>query len=107
MTMGYKGERERRKERERREEKVEGTGREEWFLLPDAKAVMKTDAGEMKVVRSFGGRIIEKPLHIGFITMEPKTLFIPQYLDSSLILFVRTGMSNFHLYFYYYIDCSH
>ncbi|XWS71325.1 hypothetical protein CRYUN_Cryun03dG0128500 [Craigia yunnanensis] len=91
VTMGYKGDTERRKERERREEKGEGAGREEWFLLPDAKPVMKTDAGEMRVVRSLRGRVIEKPLHIGFITMEPKTLFIPQYLDSSLVLFVRTG----------------
>ena len=106
VTMGHRGEKERRKERERREEKGEGSGREEWFLLPNSKPVMKTDAGEMRVVRSLGGRIIEKPLHIGFITMEPKTLFIPQYLDSSLILFVRTGMSVFHFYFYY-IDYSH
>ncbi|XWS28433.1 hypothetical protein CRYUN_Cryun25bG0068500 [Craigia yunnanensis] len=91
VTMGHRGEKERRKERERREEKGEGAGREERFLLPNSKPVMKTDAGEMRVVRSLGGRIIEKPLHIGFITMEPKTLFVPQYLDSSLILFVRTG----------------
>ncbi|XP_022732472.1 vicilin-like seed storage protein At2g28490 [Durio zibethinus] len=92
MTMGYKGKKERGKERERREGKQdEGGGGEEWFLLPDSKPVMKTDAGEMRVVKSLGGRIIEKPLHIGFITMEPNTLFIPQYLDSSLILFVRAG----------------
>ncbi|XWS52707.1 hypothetical protein CRYUN_Cryun11dG0093800 [Craigia yunnanensis] len=74
-----------------REEKGEESRREEWFLLPDSKLVMKTDAGEMRVIRSLARRIIEKPLHIGFITMEPKTFFIPQYLDSSLILFVRTG----------------
>ncbi|XVE59776.1 hypothetical protein DITRI_Ditri05aG0074200 [Diplodiscus trichospermus] len=91
VTMGQRGEKERRKERDRREGKGEGAGSEEWFLLPDPKPVMRTDAGEMSVVRSLGGRIIEKPLHIGFITMEPNTLFIPQYLDSSLILFVRTG----------------
>ncbi|XVF19497.1 hypothetical protein REPUB_Repub11eG0115600 [Reevesia pubescens] len=86
VTMGYT-------ERERREEKGEGSGggREDWFLSQDSKPLMKTDAGEIRVVRSLGGRIIDKPLHIGFITMKPKTLFIPQYLDSTLILFVRTG----------------
>ncbi|PKI52002.1 hypothetical protein CRG98_027654 [Punica granatum] len=64
---------------------------EDLFLLQDSTRVVQTDAGEMRVVRTFGGRIIERPMHIGFITMEPKSLFIPQYLDSSLIIFVRRG----------------
>ncbi|KAL8029837.1 hypothetical protein ABFX02_14G249000 [Erythranthe guttata] len=71
-----------------------GTGRregQESFLLQDSKHVVKTDAGDMRVVRGFGGRFAKSPMHIGFITMEPKSLFIPQYLDSSLILFVRRG----------------
>ncbi|KAJ9178495.1 hypothetical protein P3X46_010373 [Hevea brasiliensis] len=80
-------------EKEETEEK--GTEREErreekdWFLLHDSKHVVKTDSGNMRVVRSFCGRMIERPMHIGFITMETKTLFIPQYLDSSLIIFIR------------------
>jgi hypothetical protein len=53
---------------------------------------VKTDAGEMMVLRNYGGRIIDRPMHIGFITMEPRTLFVPQYIDSSLILFIRTGV---------------
>ncbi|KAF9675539.1 hypothetical protein SADUNF_Sadunf09G0042700 [Salix dunnii] len=66
-------------------------GREqEWFLLQDSKRVMKTDAGDMRVLRNYGGRIMDRPIHIGFITMEPRSLFVPQYMDSSLILFVRT-----------------
>eukprot|EP00258_Populus_trichocarpa_P008086 XP_002313331.2 vicilin-like seed storage protein At2g28490 [Populus trichocarpa] len=64
---------------------------EEWLLLQDSKRVVKTDAGEMMVLRNYGGRIIDRPMHIGFITMEPRTLFVPQYIDSSLILFIRTG----------------
>ncbi|KAJ6984740.1 vicilin-like seed storage protein [Populus alba x Populus x berolinensis] len=64
---------------------------EEWLLLQDSKPVVKTDAGEMRVLRNYGGRIIDRPMHIGFITMEPRTLFVPQYIDSSLILFIRTG----------------
>lgn len=68
------------------------TGREqEWFMLQDSKRVVKTDAGDMRVLRNYGGRIMDRPIHIGFITMEPRSLFVPQYIDSSLILFVRTG----------------
>ncbi|KAF2300524.1 hypothetical protein GH714_013939 [Hevea brasiliensis] len=51
----------------------------------------------MRVVRSFGWRMIERPMHIGFITMEPKTLFIPHYLDSSLIIFIRRGEAKIGL----------
>ncbi|KAE8711410.1 hypothetical protein F3Y22_tig00110294pilonHSYRG00054 [Hibiscus syriacus] len=94
VATGYKGEKQRRKEREREESGEEGEGgrrAEDMFLMRRSTRVIRTDAGEMRVVRSLGGRIIEKPLHIGFITMEPQSLFIPQYLDSSLILFVRTG----------------
>ncbi|XP_062011823.1 vicilin-like seed storage protein At2g28490 isoform X1 [Rosa rugosa] len=66
-------------------------GDEDWFLLQNSKQVVKTRAGEMRVVKSVGGRIVDKPMHIGFITMEPKSLFVPQYMDSSLILFVHSG----------------
>lgn len=69
-------------------------GDEDWFLLGNSKQVVKTKAGEMRVVKSVGGRIVDKPMHIGFITMEPKSLFVPQYMDSSLILFVRSGMQS-------------
>lgn len=95
----HRGEEVEEEEEEEEEERIEGRrgyGRregEDLFLLQDSKRVIQTDAGEMRVVRTFGGRIIEKPMHIGFITMEPKSLFIPQYLDSSLILFVRRGSS--------------
>ncbi|CAM8962208.1 unnamed protein product [Rhodiola kirilowii] len=69
------------------------------FLLQESKRVVRTDAGEMSVVRGFelgiGG--VERPLHIGFITMEPKSLFVPQYLDSSLIIFVRRGVAKIGL----------
>ncbi|KAI4322230.1 hypothetical protein L6164_021941 [Bauhinia variegata] len=62
-----------------------------WFLLRNMKQVIQTPAGQMRVVKSYFGRIVDHPMHIGFITMEPRTLFIPQYLDSSLILFIRRG----------------
>ncbi|XP_058184064.1 vicilin-like seed storage protein At2g28490 [Rhododendron vialii] len=69
-----------------------GERREERFLLRDMKRVVKTDAGEMKVVRGSKGWISDMPnIHVGFVTMEPNSLFIPQYLDSDLILFIRRG----------------
>ncbi|KAF7133037.1 hypothetical protein RHSIM_Rhsim09G0035400 [Rhododendron simsii] len=65
---------------------------EERFLLRDMKRVVKTDAGEMKVVRGSKGWIPDMPnIHVGFVTMEPNSLFIPQYLDSDLILFIHRG----------------
>lgn len=88
------GEGEEEEEDWRRErEKSEEWSTEEGFLLQDSKRVVKTDAGEMEVVRSFVGKIVDRPLHIGFITMEPKTLFIPQYLDSDLVIFIRRGIT--------------
>ncbi|KAL5581197.1 hypothetical protein UlMin_013639 [Ulmus minor] len=84
-----RGEREEEEEQEGRRER-RGEGGEE-FLLRDSEQVVKTDAGVMKVVRSYGGRHEEGPMRIGFITMEPRSLFVPQYLDSSLIIFIRRG----------------
>lgn len=102
MAMGYREEEEERgrwgEEREEEEEEEERGERgrsDEWFLLQRSKQVVRTEAGDMRVVRSnIGGRIVDRPLHIGFITMEPRSLFVPQYIDSSLILFVRRG-NNF------------
>ncbi|XP_076910454.1 vicilin-like seed storage protein At2g28490 isoform X2 [Bidens hawaiensis] len=73
-----------------------GGGRTGWtekrrYILSDFKRVVKTDAGGMRVVRGVGGKYKESPMHIGFITMEPNSMFIPQYLDSSIIFFIETG----------------
>jgi len=77
------------------------------FLLQNSKRVVKTDAGEMRVLESHGGRISERRLHVGFITMEPSSLFVPQYLDSTLIIFVLTGIiSLIHLDFQCLIICA-
>ncbi|KAG4974114.1 hypothetical protein JHK82_031023 [Glycine max] len=61
------------------------------FLMSNSTRVFKTDAGEMRVLKSHGGRIFYRHMHIGFISMEPKSLFVPQYLDSNLIIFIRRG----------------
>ncbi|KAJ4764293.1 Vicilin-like antimicrobial peptides 2-2 [Rhynchospora pubera] len=90
---------------ERRERK----GEEEWeekgskrglFILDKWEKVVESEGGEVRVVRGFGSPmdhgsgfdgLREGLLHIGLILMEPKTLFVPQYLDAGLILFVRRG----------------
>ncbi|XP_023511963.1 vicilin-like seed storage protein At2g28490 [Cucurbita pepo subsp. pepo] len=92
-AIGIKEEAEAEEEEEwwrEREEEREFRSKER-FLLEDSKRVIETEAGEMRVIRSPASRILDRPMHIGFITMEPKSLFVPQYLDSSLILFVRRG----------------
>ncbi|ONL97789.1 Vicilin-like seed storage protein [Zea mays] len=77
------------------EEKGKGKGRG-LFLLHRVEKVVESEGGQVRVVRgqpwppaSFACR--EGLMHIGFITMEPKTLFVPQYLDSSITLFVQRG----------------
>ncbi|WCJ41071.1 RmlC-like cupins superfamily protein [Euphorbia peplus] len=84
-------------EKEAEEETPQGGSQERRFLLQDSKRVVKTDAGEVRVVKGYGGKLIDRPMHIGFITMEPKSLFIPQYLDSSLIIFIRRGEARIGL----------
>uniref|UniRef100_A0A0D9VTR5 Cupin type-1 domain-containing protein n=1 Tax=Leersia perrieri TaxID=77586 RepID=A0A0D9VTR5_9ORYZ len=80
------------------------------FVLDRGEKVVESEGGHVRVVR---GRpwppatVVPDPwqrdwsaaasgcreglMHIGFITMEPKTLFVPQYVDSNLILFVFLG----------------
>lgn len=91
--------------RERKEE-------EEWgekgtkrglFILDKWEKVVESEGGEVRIARGFGLRkehgwtsdaAHKGLLHIGFISMEPKTLFVPQYLDAGLILFVRRGTNK-------------
>ncbi|KAL6660120.1 hypothetical protein ACP70R_002242 [Stipagrostis hirtigluma subsp. patula] len=81
---------------EEEEGKGGGAGRG-LFVLDRLEKVVESEGGQVRVVRGQpwpptpGGACREGLMHIGFITMEPKTLFVPQYLDSSLILFVRRG----------------
>ncbi|XP_003557965.1 vicilin-like seed storage protein At2g28490 [Brachypodium distachyon] len=78
----------------------EGKGGKGLFLLDNVEKVVDSEGGQVHVVR--GPFVPEQPwqqygacreglMHIGFITMEPKTLFVPQYIDSNLILFVQRG----------------
>ncbi|CAL5211306.1 unnamed protein product [Lathyrus oleraceus] len=64
------------------------------FLLQNSKSVAKTDAGEMRVMQNNDDKFLDRSMQIGLINMEPKSLFIPQYLDSNLIIFVRRGVAK-------------
>uniref|UniRef100_A0A0E0D051 Cupin type-1 domain-containing protein n=1 Tax=Oryza meridionalis TaxID=40149 RepID=A0A0E0D051_9ORYZ len=79
------------------------------FVLDRGEKVVESEGGHVRVVRgrpwppaavpdpwqrgwsAASGCCREGLMHIGFITMEPKTLFVPQYVDSNLILFVQLG----------------
>ena len=86
------------------EEEDKGKGRG-LFVLDRLEKVVESEGGQVRVVRgqpwppsAFACR--EGLMHIGFITMEPKTLFVPQYLDSSITLFVHRGMHRTLLLFH-------
>jgi hypothetical protein len=92
------GEGEWRPEKELEKEQEEGKQGRGLFVLDRLEKVVESEGGQVRVVRgqpwspaSFACR--EGLMHVGFITMEPKTLFVPQYLDSNIVLFVRRGMS--------------
>jgi hypothetical protein len=88
------------------EEEEKGKGKERGlFVLDRLEKVVESEGGQVRVVRgqpwppaAFACR--EGLMHIGFITMEPKTLFVPQYLDSSITLFVHRGMHRTLLLFH-------
>ncbi|XP_012827724.1 PREDICTED: vicilin-like antimicrobial peptides 2-2 [Erythranthe guttata] len=69
-----------------------------WFVLQDSKHVVKTDAGDMRVVGGFGSKFMTSPMHVGFITMELRTLFIPQSFSSFLsIIYICVCARNTYL----------
>lgn len=85
------------------EEKGKGKEGRGLFVLDRLEKVVESEGGQVHVVRgqpwppaAFACR--EGLMHIGFITMEPKTLFVPQYLDSSITLFVHRGMHTLLLF---------
>jgi hypothetical protein len=124
-AMGAHRHRERWEEGEgewRPEEEGKGRGGEPaavkgLFVLDKVEKVVESEGGQVHVVRGqqwppastfepeapwqHGGWSAagcrEGLMHIGFITMEPKTLFVPQYIDSNLILFVQRGETQLEL----------
>ncbi|KAJ8563536.1 hypothetical protein K7X08_031988 [Anisodus acutangulus] len=88
---GYVSEGRRRDREEKEEESEQKTQGEKWFLLRQLHDVVKTDAGSMRLVKGGyrRGSFLHSPMHIGFISMEPNSLFIPQNLHSDLVLFIH------------------
>ncbi|PHU15901.1 hypothetical protein BC332_17106 [Capsicum chinense] len=100
-VAGYEYEGRRKREEEEEKESEQRTQGEKWFLLRQLHDVVKTDAGSMRMVKGGyrRGSFLHSPMHIGFISMEPSSLFIPQYLDSDLVLFVHHGEARVgHIY---------
>ncbi|KAK3151553.1 hypothetical protein QOZ80_3AG0247380 [Eleusine coracana subsp. coracana] len=77
------------------EEGGKGGGKQgRMFVLDRLEKVVDSEGGKVRVVRGQPwppGSFREGLMHIGFIDMEPKTLFVPQYIDSALTLFVQRG----------------
>jgi hypothetical protein len=90
------------------EEKSEGSSSSsKLFLMENSKSVVKTDAGEMRLFKNNDDKFLDRSMHIGLINMEPRSLFIPQYLDSNLIIFVRRGiiiLLSFYAYTLFQFD---
>lgn len=65
------------------------------FLLEKSKKILKTEAGEVSL-RSRKRYAMKPPhdLHIVFISMEPKSFFVPQYLDSDSVFYVLRGFAK-------------
>jgi hypothetical protein len=87
-------------EKRARWEEGEGEADKGMFVLDRLEKVVESDGGQVQVVRGQPGSFREGLMHIGFINMEPKTLFVPQYLDSALTLFVQRGTTCSHVIHY-------
>ncbi|WOK99844.1 vicilin-like seed storage protein [Canna indica] len=62
------------------------------FMLGRSRRAFRTEAGEVRIVsgnRRWKGD--QSSMHIAFVSMEPNSLLIPQYIDANLVLFVRRG----------------
>ncbi|VFQ98102.1 unnamed protein product [Cuscuta campestris] len=69
------------------------------FMLREEEEAARTEAGVIRVVRGGGGGGEKKAMDIGFITMEPKSLLLPHFLDSHLVLFLPLGEARIgHVY---------
>lgn len=82
--------------REQEEHYSEHEKSEGIFLLEKSEKILKTEAGEVSVQTRLKDAM--KPPHdlqIVFISMEPKSFFVPQYLDSESVFYVLRGSAKF------------
>ncbi|RZS23472.1 hypothetical protein BHM03_00056422 [Ensete ventricosum] len=69
-------------------EDATGRGR---FILGRTRRVVRTEAGQVRIVSGDRWKGQPSTMNIGFLRLEPNSLFLPQYVDANLILFVRRG----------------
>ncbi|CAL9050557.1 vicilin-like seed storage protein At2g28490 [Musa acuminata AAA Group] len=69
-------------------EDATGRGR---FILGRTRRVVRTEAGQVRVVSGDRWKGHPSTMHIGFLRLEPNSLFLPQYVDANLVQFVREG----------------
>ncbi|GLJ06060.1 hypothetical protein SUGI_0031110 [Cryptomeria japonica] len=75
---------------------------ESMFLLDKSKKLIKTEAGEVRILQrgykeekeQERGGIRRGHLEIGFITMEPKSFFLPHFFNSDMVFFVERGSAK-------------
>ncbi|KAI5083373.1 hypothetical protein GOP47_0003116 [Adiantum capillus-veneris] len=65
----------------------------ESFLLGKPIKVMKTEAGELRVLPHGGinSELGRKGIGLGFLTLEPKALVLPHYIDADCLFLVHKG----------------
>lgn len=94
FSVPASGHQERGTEREEAEKGTEcgedATGRGR-FILGRTRRVVRTESGQVRVVSGERWKGHPSTMHIGFLRLEPNSLFLPQYVDANLILFVREG----------------
>ncbi|MCO5609735.1 hypothetical protein L7F22_063967 [Adiantum nelumboides] len=86
---GQEGSGHRRHGREREDE----TADHESFLLGKPIKVMKTEAGELRVLPHGGikSELGRKKIGLGFLTLEPKALLLPHYIDAHCLFLAHKG----------------
>nr|CAA91187.1 vicilin [Matteuccia struthiopteris] len=96
----HEREREHEHERHQKEEEEhehhhhhEKTQRQESFVLEKPIKVIKTEAGELRMLPQAGinSELVRQRLGLGFLSLEPKALLIPQYIDADCLFLVHEG----------------
>ncbi|XP_002984436.2 vicilin-like seed storage protein At2g28490 [Selaginella moellendorffii] len=63
------------------------------FILGEPVEYVKSDAGEIRALMGSHEDLSlkERDVALGFITMEPRALLLPHYMDASLVFYVQKG----------------
>lgn len=96
QVMGYidgGGQEEEEEEHEHHRKHDEETQRQESFVLEKPIKIIKTDAGELSILPQAGinSELVRKRIGLGFLSLEPKALLLPQYIDADCLFLVHKG----------------